>query len=1010
MAIIRLHTDALNPQRSEVVHVGAVSLLSWLRDNAPWADVVVRNGQQLEPSTDVELCEFDSIDVFKVPSTGLEWYWMAAIAVGAAVVTYALMPKPETPNNAGQQKTSPNNQLNAASNEFRRRQALPHIYGKVRSYPDFVQSSYYFYENNKKTFKEVFLVTAGSADVTDVRTSNTPIEKYNVYQPGDTLPQFYDVRGTNEINDFMLTPPDDATFYATGDGIISNSGARVFLPGVVDALTLSVGTGVSVQFFGTDDEGVEVNFSQATTVSSIVDSDTITVSPALPASTATMTGQITVVVSGGQQLRSQWYVLEGDTVSEVWVHVKAPNGLVRENGSGLQVAISVSVEEVDADGSPLGSPIVRTFSIAGSDQTDQYRTFRVTDLPPSRYRARVMRTTNSFPAGSIDKVVLEDIVSVRPIDSSKYGDVTLLTTERTAGVQQSAGGSAKTNCLAQRRIEIFNPATGTFGASAATRSFAKILMHYLVYEAKVPIAKINYQKLFAIESSLNDPRLGYFDFTFDDKDVSVGQTVETILNTARCFHWLAGDVYEFERDEWKPARAALFNPRNTLPESSEQAFTPHRDYEYDSVEVKYVDPESNTEAYVRRRINASTGAIEEGLGLEVNEIDLAGCRDEWQATNRAELEIRKLKYQWLQVSTTVTAEGLTVGLGQKVGWVDINDSATQSGEILAFNGLNVFTTSEPVKFESGKTYYAYIIEQNGDVSPQFEVVAVADESNKFRSLTSGLVPVISDGYEVQQGSLYVIAELDRLKAQDFIVTRRGKPDDKYNVQLELVNTREEIYEFDSQLPPPPPEPDPELIISAYGGTVVINNSLCVNADAIATVTASGGDGVYTYAWTKISGDGSIVSGASDSTATVRFSSVCPEESKWGVYRCTVTSGAQTKSVNVTFQAENIAANPNLKAHISGSSVEISSLICDTATVTGTAVASGGTGSYTYAWSKVSGSGTITSGTTSASLSVQFTSVCAGTGASGVYKCIVSDGVQSVTVSAEFSVSNTYGDN
>src|SRR5690554_1091543 len=247
MAIIRLHKDALNPQRNDVVHVGAVSLLPWLRENAPWADVVVRNGRQLDELTDVTLCEFDTIDVFKVPHTGLEWYWLAAIAVGSAVVSYALMPKPETPNNAGQTKTSPNNQPNAATNEFRGRQAMPHIYGRVTAYPDFIQPSYYYYENNRKTYKEVFLVTAGSAEITDVRTSSTPIKDYIVYQPGDALPQFYDVRGTNEINDFLLSAPDDATFYATGEGVISESGERVSLQDVVSNLTLGVGTSVSVQ-------------------------------------------------------------------------------------------------------------------------------------------------------------------------------------------------------------------------------------------------------------------------------------------------------------------------------------------------------------------------------------------------------------------------------------------------------------------------------------------------------------------------------------------------------------------------------------------------------------------------------------------------------------------------------------------------------------------------------------------------------------------------------------------
>lgn len=1002
MAIVRLHKDALNPQRSDVVHVGAVSLLPWLRENAPWADVVVRNGQQLDELTDVELCELDTIEVFKVPHTGLEWYWIAAIAVGAAVVSYALMPKPDTPNNAGQTKSSPNNQLNAATNEFRGRQAMPHIYGRVTAYPDFIQPSYYYYENNEKVQFEAFEIGVGYHDVEHVRSSNTPIDDYNVYQPNDTLPKFYDVRGTDEVTgQELVAPDDDSVSRQISDGSFLGSSNIDVQFDAVEELGLEAGDIVALDVEYTPlGGGATQTFGGAFSVTAIsVDGEVLTLSGTIPSSEPnTVNGTISNNSGGNRRLR---FEVQGNDITEIRYHLVGRDGLRAADGTPLTLSFTINAERLDSLGNPTGDITQQSVQMEGNTREGVYQTFYLSGLTAGRYQAWAQRNTPKKPKGAYDVVLLEGIDSVREIDTSKYGEVTLLAVRRQANKSPTSSQSAKINCVAQRLIEIFDPNTGTFGARAATRSFAQAVMHYLVYEALVPISKINYQRLFAIEDSLSVERLGYFDFTFDDKDVSVGQAVETMLNVARCFHWLSGDVYEFERDEWKAARSMLFNPRNTLPESSEQAFTLYRDYEYDSVELKYVDPITNQESYVRRRINATTGAIEEGLGLEVNEINLAGCRDEWQAINRAEFEIRKIKYQWLQVSTTVTAEGLTVGLGEKVGWVDINDSGVQDGEVLAFDGVDVFTTSEPVEFEAGKTYYGYIVESNGQVSPQFEVVAVAGEAYKFQALESGLVPVIADGYEVQQGSLYVIAELDRLKAQDFTVTKRDKPDGDYNVRLELVNTREEIYEFDSELPP-----SPELTLEFTGGTGSIEQAFCDDATATATVVASGGDGTYTYAWTKVSGDGMIASGANTDTVSVDFI-VCPEETKHGVYRCTVTSDVYEETIDVPISASNTAADPTLTVSAPNAVTVFNDPSCLDANATSTASATGGSGSYTYSWTKISGDGAIFGSSTDSSLTVRFTSVCPLAAQSGVYRITVDDGVNTATDDVTFSAFNNY---
>lgn len=785
MANIRLHKDPLNPLKTDVVKANG-AFIAWAMDNAPWAGAVMRNGVLLEHQTDFDMSEFDEIDVIAVPQgIELSWWVIGAIALGSAAVAYFLMPKPEIPNGAGEIKDSPNNRLNAATNSFRPRQAMPHIYGKVRAYPDYIQPSYYVYENNEKIFYETFLVGVGYLDVTEVKSSESPIDTFTVYQPDDTLPAQYDVRGTNEVDGQEIKPVTQTT---NSIGLIGGTVADTNTISGVDTTNLDAGIGDTVTINNMTWNGGADTFSGTATISSI-GLNQISFSDVTWNVSSTL-GDITSGTASASAAVSSGFVLVGDSIEEIRYHLVAPQGLRDENGDYINIELELSYVPIDINGDPTGSGATKRVFIGGETGNPQYRTFSFTGLTPSRYRAQVERITNEFTNGA-DTINLEGIDSVTPLDTSKYGAVTTLSTVRRATTQATSGRSPKTNCIAQALLPIFDPNTGTFGARSATRSAAQAVMDVLVNKGGESLANIDYESLF---DAVPTGELGYFDFTFDDKDVSVEQAVKTILNAARCYHYMVGNVWTFERDEAKPARSSLFNVRNTMPESVQQTYSFYRNQDFDSVEIRYVNPVDNSEAYVRRRINATTGAIEEGLGDYVNEIDLAGCRNATQAINRAELEIRKIKYLWLNATATVTSEGLLVGLGQKVGLVSINKTKVFAGEVLESLGGGVYRLSEPWTMDSGVTYYGYIVQSDGAVSTQVVVTQPAGEPYQVSAAWTNVA--IANGYEIQQGSLYVIAPLTSMNAQDFTVVSRSKPDDKYNVTLELVNYDARVYELD----------------------------------------------------------------------------------------------------------------------------------------------------------------------------------------------------------------------
>lgn len=84
------------------------------------------------------------------------------------------------------------------------------------------------------------------------------------------------------------------------------------------------------------------------------------------------------------------------------------------------------------------------------------------------------------------------------------------------------------------------------------------------------------------------------------------------------------------------------------------------------------------------------------------------------------------------------------------------------------------------------------------------------------------------------------------------------------------------------------------------GTCPLNVTLITDA---ATVSSSGGTGAGpTFAWTRISGDVFTITSAASASTT--FSISCARNaSKSAVYRCTVTRGAGSVTVDVTVTAQ-----------------------------------------------------------------------------------------------------------
>ena len=823
MAQIYIQRDpsAINDiERYEISH--QVNLLDWLNENEETNfgglhaqitlnDKVIVQTWEGEPekheqATDVELGLFDIVKVTLRPAADPFSIAIAvAFGVVAAAISIALAPKPVIPTSltedSGEGRNS-NNQLNAAKNSYRPRQAIPDIAGQVVSYPDFAQLSYYEYQSNKRVFREIFCVGVGQYTISDVKVGDDLLtdsagNEYTVYH-NTSPPNLLNIRPNSNSLEVDIPAPDDneATIFLSGKvgAPYVNGQTIVLTESLMDDLSLQVGDTVELAFSWYASEIQQERYVETTATVQSVGTTSFTTNYTFAFNGDRLNGYITKSNGG---IQDKWYTLEGDAITEVWLDLKMPSGIKSDTGGSTTITLTLTIEELDATGTPTGTTYERGCVFAGNTRSALYQTFKLTQddgIGVGRFRAKIDRITNSLGDNAIDLVTMEAVKSITPY-TADFGDVTLIDVTRSSNARVSRGQSDKLNCLVTRKLRIYDHATNTYGATyEETRRFCDYAFYLLHEVSGVAIEDID-ESLWEIYDNLSDDELGYFDATFDDKNMSLRDRMEIICNTARVRYWNVGIKWFFVREESKPISSMMFNRRN-LSASRAHRFTQsfRRPSDYDGVTIRYVDPVTNSEAQIYRSIDA-TGAIVNEEGINSLEFNMTvGCRNVLQATNRAELEVRRLIYQSAKVTDTALMDALEMQIGERVDYVDIYDGDTFDGEILGVSG-NVYTTSERFEPENGLTYYVYVTDSNGNISNSV-VATPRSDGNIYGFEASGLSGVYLAGGTIQSGSRYVIASAEDLEAQSYIAIARGRPNEQGECSIELAEYNELMFEED----------------------------------------------------------------------------------------------------------------------------------------------------------------------------------------------------------------------
>tara|TARA_R110002124_G_C8974544_1_gene515742 strand:+ start:5267 stop:7753 length:2487 start_codon:yes stop_codon:yes gene_type:complete len=714
--------------------------------------------------------------------------------------------------------TSPNNNYSSQTNISRAYSQRPLVVGSPVIYPDLIGQAIEYYQGNIKQSEQYFEVCTGVLDDPTIQAGNTNIFKFGTaitatYYPSSgvtTIPDYRIGQKVDEVDGQIVKGTnegqDGSTFSCTDGASDTTYLGSTFTVYVVQNTTSD---SMKAQY----DAGVE-NFEVQ--YSAFVEQNAGELPEPISASG---TGRMTSMTLEGTEYKVIVSNFNGEKSDSIYLGpyvftVKLENtigpfscpieceklffNIKFDRGLKKEVPISVTVYELDSKGgSRIGAGEV--FSVVYDDDTVDavYETFTVNPAAGRTWYEFDVKRTNeaSQDTNKPDIPTLEAVYCIQELGDYGFPDGgTMLSVKMpTTQIPTGTGVDNKINLInGQVMMPSYDTTTKTILADAPSRNFADAALFVWRDFYGQDVSILNLDELYTIADSLPDD-LKTFDYTFDDASNGVGVVMDTILNVARVYKYWDGQQIRFWRDESVPFNSTVLS-RADLAAESDRSYSISRTSfvsgEYDSVQVEYINRDINKKAYIYRSIDG-TGTIQNVAGANAKEIVLAGCQSLSNATNRAELEIRKMLYQrWTLTDTFIDAHRF-LERGAVVLYNEVYEGGDAwGGEILSVSG-GTATVGEELELQSGTTYQVYYTNALGEaVGPQ-TVTASTDSSFTCASLSQ----VYLEGFEGgRMGSRYYITEVNGAINRRWRVMERETSG--YDVQISMIGYDDRIYEAD----------------------------------------------------------------------------------------------------------------------------------------------------------------------------------------------------------------------
>lgn len=717
-------------------------------------------------------------------------------------------------------KTSTNNSIKAQTNTARNGEARPDSFGLIRSFPDLIQSGLTEYISNDQYVTQWMNFGLGKYTISSIRYSESnigsmPGSSYQIYQPGETIPQIIEpilfddvdgqeIPGANESSDF---PAETATTNTIVSGSIAGNEAvvkivknsdfdyfydlekphavtvilNVTYPTASGSTTRNVTLSANLTGAQTTDNGAVISpiYYYVFTFSGLGGSDY----DQLPATTVVNTTLFTINDNEALIVGPMYSPIAS---SQLWVNLKADLG----NDSSANVNINwVKVDDDNVQIPGTEGAMQSTLSNSTGKSDSIYKTVKITPAAGiGRYAIKFQRPDNSSDS---NRLIVESIQGINIRNNVVYPEDTIITIKIRGTKNATQSRQLKFNAMIYRHVISYNRTTKTINyVESASRSFADIVLHnWIVVGGQAP-SSIDIDGLYEISDSLSDPRLGYFDFTFDDEDASLGERIKIICDAATVTAYGNSGVLSFTRDEKKIYPATVFTTSNMKPDNYSLSYDISLPGTYDGVVVKYRNPTTNKQDFVRMKI--VNGVVTEGTPVKGKQIDILYVRNRFQALDRANKEARRLIYSRMSMTATVMSDGEWVNLGDMVQVPDMYDELHQQGYIVQREG-NDFDTNERIEFSSSPLFVV-ITDSMGYPTGKYLAHKREDTGFGFTAEIPEISLNIWDGYETQSSSRFFIAADSEIELTKWTITDKT-PNTDGTTSLTLAEYSDKIHDY-----------------------------------------------------------------------------------------------------------------------------------------------------------------------------------------------------------------------
>lgn len=810
MPIVEIQRVAGTPKERVDLTVGSFFYSDFLVHQQLHNDaVIIVNGRELQEDDelDFEIIPTHFIQVFDQPKGVIGDILNPVFNLVTKVFSFLA---PKTPSFSAAEsnvKDSPNNRLTGQTNVARAYQARPEIHGQVRSFPDLIQQSMFEYNNNLKTVTEWLNIGIGEYKTESIRFAESDFTamagaSYKIYRPSEVIPlinegfEFPDIDGQelpgpNESKDI---PQQTATANEVVSGEIIGGEAAIkivkqdefeYFYELTKPRSISMTVNVSYDTpQGSVTKDVKID---AQLVDAKESDDGSLINPVeyyeffftnltgtdlaqLPPNAVVNTTKFILYDNQFLTVGPFFSPVDGD---QMWIHLQA------QLGGGDNCNATVEIWKINTDNEEIAGTrqSFNTALSANNGARVYYKTDKVTlNSGRGRYAVQLTRRNNSSDQ-SIMKIENAHIVRVREnvvFENDTIVNVSVRATEAPTGARER-----KYNLLATRMVISYDRASKQVDYTLRpSRSFADAVLHTWLITAGESEKNIDINGLYRIYDSLPDERLGYFDYTFDDEDISLGQRIETICNAARVTAYYDNAVLTFSREQSSEFPMTTFNRSNITGNDIKISYDMSMPSGYDGIELEYVEPVRNKKDYIRFRVDES--GITEGLSRTPNKIVLQGCRNRYQALDRALLEANRLIHQRTSISLTTLADGGNVYPSDMVLIADTYDSNQQAGYVTERKG-EVFTTSEKIKFDA--EMWVYLTDSMGYTTQKFKAEPRQDTEFGFiASVPEDIELNFYDGYQKQSPSRYVIATSVEIENIKWVITdKRPLGGERYTI-------------------------------------------------------------------------------------------------------------------------------------------------------------------------------------------------------------------------------------